>query len=98
MPKTMPSSHFAGLTSPHLSTALGEAHRAELLRQADRYRRNRPAADRRSEHPVGALLRRALLWRGRVRRSTGTPDLTVATTVGGPGRQHAGDESIDRAA
>jgi hypothetical protein len=69
------------MIGPGISWALGEAHRAELLRQADRYRRARPTPGR-SEARAGvrsslaAELRRALMWI----RSGGRPVRVETTT------------------
>jgi hypothetical protein len=86
------------MTSPHLSFALGEAHRAELGRQAERYRR-RPAAAQRGTRSTSISLRSALLRFGEaLHRRAGAPEITLTASRAAAGERQVRVETADSAA
>jgi hypothetical protein len=73
------------MSSPDLSSALGDAYRAELRRQAERYRRNRPAASERATRPFGTGIRRTLVrLRHAMRRQAHAPEIGAVTAIAAP--------------
>jgi hypothetical protein len=87
------------MSSPDLSSALGEAYRAELRRQAERYRHNRPAASERATRPMGTRLLRTLVrLRHALRRQADGPEITAVTSMAAPAEHHVRVEAADCAA
>ncbi len=87
------------MSSPDLSSALGEAHRAELRRQAERHRHNRPAASERATPPMGTGIRRTLIrLRHAMRRQADEPEIAAVTAMAAPEEHHVRVEAPDCAA
>jgi hypothetical protein len=85
------------MTSPHLSRALGEAHRAELRRQAELYRGSRPAAIRKAGSHISTRVRVALIRLSHAVRRPASTEIAVATAMGPSGEQNARVETADSA-
>jgi hypothetical protein len=77
------------VSSPDLFSSLGDAHRAELGRQAERYRHNRPAASERATRPMGSGIRRTLVrLRHAMRRQADAPEIAAVTAMAAPPEEH----------
>ena len=85
------------MSSPYISHTLGEAHRAELLRQAERHRRSRPAAAQRPGSPAGTGVRQALVRLTHALRRRTAPGVAVAAAIAAPGERHVRVEPVDSA-
>jgi hypothetical protein len=85
------------MSNPYVSFDLGEAHRAELLRQAERYRRSRPAGAQRGGGPAGPLVRRTLVRLGHALRRRTPRQIAATTALIVPGERHARVEAADSA-
>jgi hypothetical protein len=80
------------MNSPHLMGALGDAHRAELRRQAERYRQAHPTAAQNREGWARGRRFRTAAWLMRVlNRTAGTQQIPAC----GPGKTDARVRSAD---
>jgi hypothetical protein len=87
------------MSSPDLSSSLGEAHRAELRRQAERYRHNRPAPSERARRPMGAGIRGNLVrLRHAMRPQADAPEIAAVAAMATPEKHHVRVEAPDCAA
>jgi len=83
------------MSSPHLSFALGEAHRAELRRQAERYHQGQAVVARRAESPIGSRARRALARLSHTLRRPTAPAVAVAAALPAPGERRVRVETAE---
>jgi hypothetical protein len=83
------------MTNPHLSVALGQAHRAELRRQAELYQGSRPAATRKVGSHISTTVRGALIRLSHAVRRPASTEIAVATAMGPSGEQNVRVETTD---